>query len=92
MSNGWSPFSKALKTKRNAITGELHRARRIASDFEKETTRIKKKFLSVGFPSRFIESVIRDFKRVPDPDEEDIIPSWLFDDRRVLTVRFTLVV
>ena len=82
----WS--SKVPKRyKRNAITGELHRARRIASDFEKETTRIKKKFLSVGFPSRFIESVIRDFKRVPDPDEEDIIPSWLFDDRRVLTVR-----
>ena len=39
------------------------------------------------FPSRFIESVIRDFKRVPDPDEEDIVPSWLFDDRHVLTVR-----
>ena len=82
----WS--SKVPKRyKRNAITGELHRARRIASDFEKETTRIKKKFLSVGFPSRFVESVISDFMKVPDPDEEDIIPSWLFDDRRVLTVR-----
>ena len=41
----------------------------------------------MGFSSRFIESVIRDFKRVPDPEEEDIVQSWLFNDRRVLAVR-----
>ena len=41
----------------------------------------------MGFSSRFIESVIRDFKRVPDPEEEDIVQSWLFNDRCVLTVR-----
>ena len=29
-----------FKYKRNAITGELHRARRIASDFDKETKKI----------------------------------------------------
>ena len=82
----WS--SKVPKRyKRNAINGELHRARKIASDFEKEKNRIRKKFLDVGFPSRFIESVIRDFTTVPSAEEENIIPNWLFDDRKVLTVR-----
>ena len=32
--------------KRNAIMGELHRASKIASSFDKEVLRIKKKFLS----------------------------------------------
>ena len=52
--------------KRNAITGELHRASKIASSFDKEILRIKMKFLSAGFPIRFINSVVEDFtKRGP---------------------------
>ena len=82
----WS--SKVPKRyKRNAINGELHRALRISSDFEEEKRRIKKKYLDVGFPSRFIDSVIRDFSLAPNPDMDDIIPNWLFDDKQVLTVR-----
>ena len=80
--------------KRNAINGELHRAKKIASDFEQETKRIKKKFVDVGFPSRFVDSVIRDFNTVPDDEDDDIIiPNWLFDEKdekdekQVLTVR-----
>ena len=81
----WS--SKVPKRyKRNAINGELHRALRISSNFEEEKRRIKKKYLDVGFPSRFIDSVIRDFSSTPDPDADDIIPNWLFDDKQVLTV------
>ena len=34
----------------NAIKGELHRAKRIANDFNFEVKHITKKFLSAGFP------------------------------------------
>ena len=82
----WS--SKVPKRyKRNAITGELHRARKIASNFSAEIERIKNKYINVGFPSRFVDAVIRDFNTTPDADDEDIIPEWLFDEKRVLTVR-----
>ena len=81
----WS--SKVPKRyKRNAINGELHRAYKISSNFEEETKRIKKKFSDVGFPSRFIDAVIRDFGSTLSEEEEDIVPSWLFEDRQVLTV------
>ena len=82
----WS--SKVPKRyKRNAINGELHRAKKISSDFEYEVARIKKKFTDVGFPKRFVESVVRDFCSTPDVNDDDIVPNWLFDDRQTLTVR-----
>ena len=83
----WS--SKVPKRyKRNAIHGELHRASKISSNFNNEINRIKKKFSDVGFPMKFIESVIRDFQKTPDiNDEERIIPEWLFDDRVEFYVR-----
>ena len=40
--------------KRNAITSELHRAKKIATDFDKELRRIKTKFLHAGYPVNFI--------------------------------------
>ena len=76
-----------IRYKRDAINGELYRARKIANDFEKEKNRIRKKFLDVGFPSRFIESVIRNFTTVSRAEEVNIIPDWLFEDRKVPTVR-----
>ena len=71
--------------KRNAIKGELHRASKIASSFDTEVLRIKKKFLSAGFPIRFINSVVEDFTKIPD--DEPLIPNWLFDNRLVKTLR-----
>ena len=78
----WS--SKVPKRyKRNAINGELHRASKISSNFEDEIRRISRKFRDVGYPKKFIDSVIRDFQRVPNQNsEEDIIPDWLFDERK----------
>ena len=53
----WS--SKVPKRyKRNAINGDLHRASKIASNFESEVTRIRVKYKNVGFPERFVEAVI----------------------------------
>ena len=70
--------------KRNAITGELHRAKRIANDFNFEVKRITKKFLSAGFPKNFIRNTIEYFNK----DEDDyIIPEWLFDKRKLIILR-----
>ena len=44
--------------KRNSISGDLHRSRKIASNFDIEVRAIKAKYNKVGI--RFMESVIRD--------------------------------
>ena len=50
--------------KRNAITGESHRAKRIANGFNFEVKRITKTFLSAGFPKNFIRSTTEYFNKV----------------------------
>ena len=44
--------------KRNTISGDLHRSRKIASNFDIEIKAIKAKYNKAGYPRRFIESVI----------------------------------
>ena len=80
----WS--SKILtKYKRDAITGELHRAKRIANDFNFKVNRITKMlFLSIGFPKNFIRNTIKHFNK----DKDDfIISEWLFDERKQIILR-----
>ena len=74
-----------VRYKGNAITGELHRAKRIASDFNTELKRIRKKYRNVGFPLKFINQTICNFER---GKEEIIIPEWLFDERKTFSFRF----
>ena len=63
---------------RNAITGESHKARRIANDFSFEVKRLTKELLSAGFPRNFIGNTIEYFNK----DKDDyIIPEWSFDER-----------
>ena len=79
----WS--SKVLKRyKRNAVLGDLHRAKRIANDFTKEKEKIRQKFSVAGFPGRFTESVIRDFE---GKDQEYLQPGQ--GDNKIL-YRLTL--
>ena len=49
--------------KRNAITDEYHRAKRIANDFNFEVKRTTKKFLSAGYPRNFIRNTIEYFSK-----------------------------
>ena len=72
------------KYKRNAITGELHRAKRIASNFDDETKRIRSKYTDAGYPKHVIENTIKNFNIKKD---EFLIPSWLFDERKHVTIR-----
>ena len=49
--------------KRNNINRDLHRAFKIASDFDAEVSIITKKYLDAGYSLGFIKSVISNFKR-----------------------------
>ena len=49
--------------KRNNINGDLHRALKIASDFDTEVSTITKKYLDAGYTIGFIKLVISDFKK-----------------------------
>ena len=79
----WS-LKVLYKCKRNAITGELHRAKRIASNFDDETKRIRSKYTDAGYPKHVIENTIKNFNIKKD---EFLIPSWLFDERKHVTIR-----
>ena len=49
----WS--SKApFRYKKNAINGELQRAKKISSNFQSEIGRIESKFLKAGFPHKVV--------------------------------------
>ena len=73
-----------LRYKHNAITGELHRANKIASNLSNEMKRIKIKYLQAGFPIHVINDVFRRFNQEKD---EVLIPQWLFDDRKECLIR-----
>ena len=60
------------KYKRSAITGELHRTKRIASNFDDETKRIRSKYKDAGYPKHVIENTIK--KRNRNKDELLILP------------------
>ena len=78
-------YSKVpFKYKRKAITGELHRAKRRASDFDEETKKIRSKYTDAGYPKYVMENTIRNFNRKKD---EPLIPPWSFDERKHVTIR-----
>ena len=67
--------------KKNAINGELHRARKISSNFQLEAARIKAKFSEARVPHKVTRNTINNFNNV---DEELMIPRWLFDEEKQL--------
>ena len=72
-----------FRYKKNALNGELHRAKKIFSNFQSEIARIKFKFLNAGFAHKVIESTINNFNNV---DKELMIPRWLFDERTTIAI------
>ena len=67
--------------KRNAINADLHRSKRISTNFDQEIYRIKKKFLAPDYPQKFVESVVRNFEndQIRNVEDDYIIPPGLFD-------------
>ena len=76
-----------FKYKKNVITGELHRAKRIASDFDEETKRIRSKYIDAGYPKHVFENTIKNFNKKKD---ELIISPWLFGERKHVAIRLPL--
>ena len=71
-----------VRYKRNAIIGDLCRAKRISSCFEEEIDIIRQKFVIAGFPIKFVDSVIRNFQK-PQQDKDDdlpLIPPFFFEN------------
>ena len=64
-----------FKYKRNAITGELHRARRIASGFDKETKKIDTQNM-----------LLKTLSRILTKKDKLLIPLWLFGERKHVTL------
>ena len=73
--------------KRNAITGELHRAKRIASDFDEETKKIRGEYTAAGYQKHVTENTIENFNRKKD---EHLIPPWRFDEIKHVTIGLPL--
>ena len=84
-------MSKGLSTqsigpfwyKKNAINGDLHRAKQNFSNFQSETARIKSKLFKAGFPHKVIQNTINNFNNI---DVELMIPRWLFDERKTFAI------
>ena len=77
--------SKVPKHYKCNILRELHHAKKISSNFQKEVKNIKEKFSKANFPRRFINSVVAQFNNSTynnnERNEEDemIIPPQLFE-------------
>ena len=53
----------------------MQKAKKISSNFQSETVKIKGKIFKAGFPHKVIENTINNFNNV---DEELVIPRWFF--------------
>ena len=67
------------KWKRNCITGALHRAKRISTDFDKNIKTLETSFINAGYPKRFISHTINSFLN-DSPQDDNIIPNFLFEE------------
>ena len=70
--------------KRSSITTDLQRAKRIATDFNKEVKIIRNKFIKADYPKAFINNVIKQFNSDQlhneiSEDDEPLIPPDFFE-------------
>ena len=75
------------KWKRNTILGALHRAKRIATNWQEEVQAIKQSFIRSGYPAKFVNEVINDFENPTERDDETIIPVHWFDERTKIGIQ-----
>ena len=68
--------------KRNAISRDFHRSRKMASNFNIEIRAITVKCNKAGYPRWFIQSVIWDFITPLHKDESFLIPPNMFEVKK----------
>ena len=65
---------------RNAINGDLHRSKRMSSNFDEEIPLMKEKFMKADYPLRFIDNFVNEFQKGKECEDENfIIPTTLFE-------------
>ena len=79
------PSKVPFRYKKNATNGELHRAKKISSNFQSEHRQLelKQSFLKSGFPHKVTENTINIFNNV---DVELMILRRLFDERKTVAI------
>ena len=77
--------------KRNAVIGDLHRSRRISSNFEKEFKVIKRKFRNADYPPKFLNSVIRQFFTSQNNDSFIIPPDLFKESNHLYWLKYDIV-
>ena len=75
-----------VRYKHNAIIGKFNRAKKISPNFGMEIKRIVNKYTTVGLPSRFAHSIIKNFDSGKD---NLIILQCLFDERKAFTIHLS---
>ena len=70
--------------KRNSITTDLNRAKRIATDFNNEVKIIRNKFIKTDYPKPFINNVIKRFNQDQlhneiTEEDEPLLPPDFFE-------------
>ena len=66
--------------KQYTIKYDLHRSKRISSNFDEKIPLIKEKFMKADYPLHFINSVVNEFQKGKEcGDESFIIPPSLFE-------------
>ena len=67
----------------DAIIVELHRAKKIASNFDIKIKDVVNKYIAAGFPTKFVCSIINNSRN----GKVDLIrPQWLFEERKAVTI------
>ena len=76
-----------VRYKHNAVISELHRAKKIASNFDIDIKCVVNKYTVARFPNRLVRSAIDNFDSSKD---NLIIPQWLFEERKAFTIHLPL--
>ena len=73
--------------KRNSIREDLHHFTKIATDFQKEVTSVRKKFLKADYPIKFINRLINNFFHETESTEDSyIIQLNLFKEEKRIVI------
>ena len=73
--------------KNNAIVRDPHQANKSSSNFEKEISIIKTKYLKASYPNGFIDFIINEFHQT----REDFLIPPLLNSRKKLVFRYRFV-
>ena len=91
MPTHWKSEVPTQWKRNNCITGDSHRAKRIATDFDKEVKNIRYRYSNAGYPKAFPSHTVKSFLQKEKEKDEILIPHFLFYERTKSFVRLLLL-